>query len=435
MSSLPTVVAANPERHPIYRVLAPFEPLRVWLATMIAGFLLRNPTLGGWFGRTLSLWDLIVGEIIYGRHISSQATMWRARQRMLGNTFPSFRAVMECGAAEVEALLEKTPPALRRTHSFVAQYAQPDLLSPSTFLFNEGATHDRHRAVLVGQVMARSMPGAEADVDGLLRAWRATGDFAPATVERVLTRSSHRLLLGVQLDDAHVETALTWQRTFFSPVMFAPPFVRKTLLGGAQKRLAATRATMEALYADQPLVKEIAARPDGLPAAELVPMLFEVMNLNGAAIQSIGLRVMRVLSERADLQATLRAEHQRLGLEVAAGLPAAKLAEAVQTESYVFEILRLYTRVTTVQWRSDEPFTVTIRGKASQFPAGTLRCANLATANVDPSVFPDPYEIKLDRDYTRFMNFNGVVSPRACPGRGFAIGLLVRFVVHALAGA
>lgn len=435
MRPFPTVTAANPERHPLYRVLAPFEPLRVWLATALAGFLLRNPTLGEWFGRTLSLWDLIVGEIVYGRHISSQAAMWRARQRLLGNTFPSFRAVIECGAADVETLLERTPPALRRTHSFVAQYAQPDLLSPSTFLFSEGATHDRHRAVLVGQVMARSMPGAEADVDALLRAWRATGDFAPASVEKVLTRSAHRLMLGVQLDDAHADAALTWQRTFFSPVMFAPPLLRKTLLGSAQRKLTTARATMEALYAEQPLVKELSAKADGLAFAELVPMLFEVMNLNAAAIQSIAVRVVRVLSERADLQATLRAEHRGLGLDVAAGLPAVKLAEAVQTEHYVLEILRLYTRVTTVQWKSTEPFSVTIRGKAAQFPAGTLRCANIAVANVDPSVFPEPYEIKLDRDYTRFMNFNGVVSPRTCPGRGFAIGLLVRFVVHALAEA
>jgi cytochrome P450 len=432
MSAFPSVAASKPESHPIYRVLAPFEPLRIWLATALAGFFLRNPALGDWFGRTLSLWDLIVGEIVYGRHISSQATMWRARQQRLGNTFPAFRAVMECGAADVEALLERTPKALRRTHSFVAQYAQPDLLSPSTFLFSEGATHDRHRAVLVGQVLQRSMPGAEAEVDALLRAWRATGDFAPPSVEKVLTKSAHRLMLGVQLDDAHADAALTWQRTFFSPVMFAPPWVRKTLLGGAQKKLVATRATMEALYAQQPLVQEIAGKADGLAAAELVPMLFEVMNLNAAAIQSIAVRVVRVLSERPDLQATLRAEHQRLALDVAAGLPAAKLAEAVQTEHFVLEILRLYTRVTTVQWRSDEAFTVTIAGKPAQFPAGTLRCANLATANVDPAVFPEPYEIKLDRDYARFMNFNGVVSPRVCPGRGFAIGLLVRFVVHAL---
>lgn len=432
MSPFPTVAPAKPESHLIYRVLAPFEPLRLWLATALSGFFLRNPTLGDWFGRTLSLWDLIVGEIIYGRHISSQATMWRARQQRLGNTFPAFRAVMECGAAEVEALLERTPPALRRTHSFVAQYAQPELLSPSTFLFSEGATHDRHRAVLVGQVMQRSMPGAEAEVDGFLRAWRTTGDFTQASVEKVLTRSAHRLMLGVALDDAHADAALTWQRTFFSPVMFAPPWVRKTLLKGAQKKLVASRATMEALYAEQPLVKELAGRADGLAAGELVPMLFEVMNLNAAAIQSIAVRVVRVLSERADLQATLRAEHQRLGLD-AAGLPAAKLTEAVQTEHFVLEILRLYTRVTTVQWRSTEAFTVTIDGKPAQFPAGTLRCANLATANVDPSVFPDPYEIKLDRDYARFMNFNGVISPRVCPGRGFAIGLLVRFAVHCLA--
>lgn len=435
MTPFPTVTATNPERHPLYRVLAPFEPLRVWLATMLAGFFLRHPILGGWFGRTLSLWDLIVGEIVYGRHISSQATMWRARQKVLGDTFPSFRAVIECSASDVEALIERTPKALRRTHSFVAQYAQPDLLSPSTFLFSEGATHDRHRAVLVGQVMARAMPGAEADVDALLRAWRMTGDFTPATFEKALTRSAHRLMLGVQLDDAHADAALTWQRTFFSPVMFAPPWVRKTLLGGAQKKLTATRAKVEALYAEQPLVKELAAKADGLAAAELVPMLFEVMNLNAAAIQSIAVRVVRVLSERPELQATLRAEHAKLGLDAAAGLPGPKLAEAVQTEHLVLEILRLYTRVTTVQWRSDETFTVTIRGKPEQFPAGTLRCANLATANVDPAVFPEPYEIKLDRDYSRFMNFNGVVSPRTCPGRGFALGLLVRFVVHALAAA
>ena len=162
-------------------------------------------------------------------------------------------------------------------------------------------------------------------------------------------------------------------------------------------------------------------------------MLFEVMNINAAAIQSIAVRVVRVLSERADLQATLKAEHRQLGLDAAGGLPAAKLAEAIQTEHFVLEILRLYTRVTTVQWKSETPFTVTIRGTPTEFPAGTLRCANLATANVDPSVFADPYEIKLDRDYARFMNFNGVTSPRTCPGRGFAIGLLVRFVVHALA--
>jgi cytochrome P450 len=434
MTPFPTVTAIDPERHPLYRVLAPLEPLRVHLASGLAGFLLRHPTLGGWFGRTLSLWDLIVGEIVYGRHISSQATMWRARQRLLGDTFPSFRAVMECGAADVEGLLERTPPALRRTHSFVAQYAQPDLLSPATFLFSEGATHDRHRAVLVGRVLARSMPGAEAEVDGLLRAWRATGDFGPA-VEKVLTRCAHRLMLGFLLDDAHADAALTWQKTFFSPVMFAPPWARKTVLKGAQRRLESTRASMEALYAQQPLVKEIAAQADGLAAAELVPMLFEVMNLNAAAIQSIAVRVVRVLSERPELQATLRAEHQRLGLEVAAALPAQKLAEAVQTEHFVLEILRLYTRVTTVQWRSETPFTVTIAGRPSEFPAGTLRCANLATANVDPAVFPEPYEIKLDRDYARFMNFNGVTSPRTCPGRGFAIGLLVRFAVHALANA
>lgn len=435
MSPFPTVAAADPERHPLYRLLAPFEPLRVWLATALAGFLLRRPTLGDWFGRTLSLWDLIVGELVYGRHLSSQAAMWRARQRLQGDTFPSFRAVVECSAADVEALLERTPPALRRTHSFVAQYAQPELLSPSTFLFNEGATHDRHRAVLVGQVMARALPGAEHDVDALLRAWRARGDFAADGVENVLTRAAHRLMLGLQLDDAHADAALTWQRTFFSPVMFAPPLLRKTLLAGAQRKLTAARATLEALYAEQPLVKEVAARPDGLAAAELVPMLFEVMNLNGAAIQSLALRVVRVLSERPDLQATLRAEHQRLGLQATAGLPAARLAEAVQTEHFVLEVLRLYTRVTTVQWRSSEPFTVNIGGKAEQFPAGTLRCANIAVANVDPSVFPDPYELKLDRDYSRFMNFNGVISPRTCPGRGLALGLLVRFVVHALAEA
>jgi cytochrome P450 len=192
---------------------------------------------------------------------------------------------------------------------------------------------------------------------------------------------------------------------------------------------------METLYASQPLVKELAAKADGLAAPELVPMLFEVMNLNAAAIQSIAVRVVRVLSERPELQATLRAEHTRLGLDVTGTLPGEKLREAVQTEHFVLEILRLYTRVTTVQWKSETPFTVTIAGRASEFPAGTLRCANLATANVDPSVFPDPYEIKLDRDYARFMNFNGVTSPRTCPGRGFAIGLLVRFTVHALANA
>ena len=434
MTPFPTVTPADPERHPLFRVLAPFEPLRVRLAAGLAGFLLRNPTLGGWFGRTLSLWDLIVGEIVYGRHLSSQATMWRARQRMLGDTFPSFRAVMECGASDVEALIERTPPALRRTHSFVAQYAQPDLLSASTFLFSEGATHDRHRAVLVGQVMARSMPGAEADVDVLLRAWQQTGDFGPA-VEKVLTRCAHRLMLGVGLDDVHADAALTWQKTFFSPVMFAPPWARKTVLGGAQKKLETTRAALEALYASQPLVREIAAKADGLAAEELVPMLFEVMNLNAAAIQSIAVRVVRVLSERPELQATLRAEHARLGLDVTTTLAGEKLRQAVQTEHFVLEILRLYTRVTTVQWKSETPFTVTIRGRPSEFPAGTLRCANLATANVDPSVFPEPYEIKLDRDYARFMNFNGVTSPRTCPGRGFAIGLLVRFTVHALADA
>jgi cytochrome P450 len=433
MIPFPSVAPSSPEKHPIYRVLAPFEPLRVWLATAFSGFFLRNPTLGDWFGRTLSLWDLIVGEIIYGRHISSQATMWRARQKMQGDTFPAFRAVMECSAADVEALIERTPPALRRTHSFVAQYAQPDLLSPSTFLFTEGQTHDRHRAALIGRVLARTMVGAEADAEKYLREWRAKGDFSPAAVENALVRASQCLMLGVRLDDEHAEAALTWQRTFFSPVMFAPPFLRKTIMGGAQKKLEASRATMEKLYADQQVVKEIAANTNGMPLSELVSMLFEVLNLNGAAIQSIGVRVVRVLSERSDLQATLRAEHQKLGLDAKAGLTTEQLTKAVQTEAFVLEVLRLYTRVTTVQWRSDEAFTVKIKGKDQQFPAGTLRCANLATANVDPAAFPDPYEIKLDRDYARFMNFNGIVSPRTCPGRGFAIGLLQRFVVHALA--
>jgi cytochrome P450 len=435
MTPFPSVAASNPEGHPLYRLLAPLEPLRVRIAAAASGFLLRNPSLGDGFGLSLSLWDLVAGEIVYGRHISSQATMWRARRRVLGDTFPSFRAVVQCGADDVEALIERTPPALRRTHAFVAQYAQPDLLSPSTFLFTEGATHDRHRAVLVGQVMARTMPGAEGDVDALLREWRAGGDFAPGAVEKVLTRAAHRLLLGMRLDEVATEAALTWQRTFFSPVMFAPAWMRRTLLAGAQRKLDAARATLEALYAKQPVVEEVSTRPDGLPPAELAAMLFEVMNLNAAAIQSIAVRVVRVLSERADLQATLRAEHRRLGLDAAAGLAGAKLAEAVQTEHFVLEVLRLYTRVTTVQWRSEVPFTVTIRGRPAEFPAGTLRCANLATANVDPDVFADPFEIRLDRDYGRFMNFNGVVSPRACPGRGFAVGLLVRFVVHALAEA
>ena len=139
-----------------------------------------------------------------------------------------------------------------------------------------------------------------------------------------------------------------------------------------------------------------------------------------------------MLTERPEFQATLRAEHRRLGLDATRTMTDAELHAAEQTEKFVLEILRLYTRVTTVQWRSEVPFTVSIGGRPTEFPAGTLRCANLATANVDPDVFADPDEIKLDRDYGRFMNFNGVTSPRVCPGRGFAIGLLVRFTVHAL---
>lgn len=429
----PIVAPSNPEGHPVYRLLAPLEPVRVRFAATLSMFLLRNPTLGGWFGGSLSLWDLVVGEIVYGRHVSSQATMWRARQRVLGDTFASFRAVIACNATEVERLIEHTPPTLRRTHAFVGQYAQADLLSPSTFLFSEGPVHDHHRAVLVGAVMQRANPGAEADLDALLRAWRLSGDFGPAAIEGCLTRATHRLLLGVRLDDAQVGAALRWQHTFFSPVMFAPRWARRTLLAGAQRRLDSARVTLEAAYAAGSVVQEISSRPDGMPATELATMLFEVLNLNGAAIQSIALRVVRVLAERPELQATLRAEHQRLGISPAEGVSAVKLAEARQTEHFVLEILRLYTRVTTVQWRSEEPFTVVIGGRPTAFPAGTLRCANLATANVDPSAFPEPYALKLDRDYARFMNFNGVVSPRACPGRGFAIGMLVRFVVHALA--
>lgn len=433
MTPFPVVEAVDPTKHPVYRLLSRLEPLRVRLAATLAAFLLRRPQLGPWLGGALSLWDLVAGEIVYGRHLSSQAAMWRARQRALGDTFASFRAVVECAAPDVEALIERTPPALRRTHAFVAQYAQPDLLSPATFLFTEGPVHDRHRAVLVREVMQRAVPGAEGDADALLRAWRATGSFAPDAVETVLTRCAHRLMLGVDLDAEHAATALAWQRTFFSPVMFAPPWARRTLLAGAQRKLDASRARVEALYGEQAVVREIAARPDGLPAAELVPMLFEVMNLNAAAVQSVGIRVVRVLSERPDLQATLRDEHRRLGLDASRDLPGDALRDAVATEHLVLEVLRLHTRVTTVQWRSEAPFTVAIGGRPATFPAGTLRCANLATANVDPAVFPDPYAIRLDRDYARFMNFNGVVSPRTCPGRGFAVGLLVRFVVHALA--
>jgi cytochrome P450 len=435
MTPFPSEAAAAPEAHPLYRLLAPLEPLRVRLAAALSSFLLRHPGVGGWLGGWLSMWDLVVGEVVYGRHLSSQASMWRARQQVLGDTFTSFRAVIECGAAQVEGLLERTPPALRRTHAFVAQYAQPDLLSAATFLFTEGAQHDQHRAVLVRQVMARAHVGAEDEVDTFLRGWRATGDFSQAAVERVLTRSAHRQLLGVTLTDAQADTALGWQRTFFSPVMFAPPWARRTLLAGAQRKLDTARAATEAVYADLPVVKEVSSRDDGLAAAELVPMLFEVMNLNAAAIQSIALRVVKVLSQRADLQAALREEHRALGLEASRSLAADALQRAVKTEHFVLEVLRLYTRVTTVQWRSQEPFTVSIGGRPVQFPAGTLRCANLATANVDASVFPQPLELKLDRDYSRFMNFNGVVSPRTCPGRGFAVGLLVRFVVHALSEA
>jgi cytochrome P450 len=436
MTPFPTVVAVDPEQRGLFRVLSRFEPLRVRLAAALATFLLRQPTLGDWFGRTLSLWDLIVGEIVYGGHVSSQASMWRARQQVLGDTFASFRAVVECGAAQVEALIERTPGELRRTHAFVAQYAQPDLLSPSTFLFAEGPTHDRHRAVLVGKVLGRALGTQDsAGLDELLRAWRSTGDFSQRAIERVLTRSTHRLMLGLVLDVTQADTALTWQRTFFSPVMFAPPWARRTVLGGAQRRLEDSRRAMETLYSQQPLLQSVAASADGLPMAELAPMMFEVLNLNAAAIQSISMRVVRVLSEHPELQAELRDEHRRLGLDPAGALADASLRDAVKTEHFVLEVLRLFTRVTTVQWRSDAPFTVTIGGRAQSFPAGTLRCANLATANVDPAVFPEPYAIKLDRDYARFLNFNGVTSPRTCPGRGFSLGLLVRFTVHALSAA
>lgn len=407
--SFPVVAAADPTARLAYRVLAPFEPIRVRVASAIAGLLIRWPGLGGWLGGLTSFQDVVWGEIVYGGFPSSQAAMWRARQRILGDDFPAFRAVVQCRAADVEALIERTPPELRRTHAFVAQYAQPDLLSPHTFLFTEGERHDRHRATLIGQVM-RSAGGTE-DVDRWMREWKATGDFGADAVEGLLTRSTHRLLLGADLDAEHVAAALTWQRAFFSPLLFAPGWARRTVLAGAQRRLDEARRKLEARYAELPAVRAV----EGLPAAELVPMLFEVANLNGAAIQSLSLRIVRVLSERPDLQAKLREEHARSGVEL--------------TERFVMEILRLHTRVTTVQWRSEVPFVAGGR----EWPAGTLRCANLATANVDPDVFPDPLEIRFDRDYSRFMNFNGVTSPRTCPGRGFAIGLLVRFLVHALA--
>jgi cytochrome P450 len=437
MTKFPVVTPVDPEKLGLFRLLSVFEPMRVRLASALAAFLLRHPTLGSWFGRALSLWDLIVGEIVYGRHVSSQASMWRARQQVLGDTFASFRAVVECSAQQVEGLLERTPPELRRTNAFVAQYAQPDLLSASTFLFSEGPTHDRHRAVLVGRVLGRALSAAEpVAVDALLRTWRQRGDFGQAAIERVLTRCTHRLMLGLTLDEAQAETALSWQRTFFSPVMFAPPWARRTVLGGAQRRLEAARATMEALYAQQPLLQTVAGSADGLPMTELAPMIFEVLNLNAAAIQSISMRVVRLLSEHPALQAELRDEHARLGLDACSGgLADAGLRDAVKTEHFVLEVLRLFTRVTTVQWRSDAPFSVVIGGREQTFPAGTLRCANLATANVDPAVFPEPFVIKLDRDYSRFMNFNGVTSPRTCPGRGFSLGLLVRFTVHALGAA
>ena len=363
------------------------------------------------------------GEIVYGGYPSSQAAMWRARQAVLGDTFPSFRAVVECRAADVEALVERTPPALRRTHAFVAQYAQPDLLSPHTFLFTEGERHDWHRAALIG-ILRRPVPGGEAEADGWLRAWRATGDFGADAIEPVLARCTHRLLVGAVLTPEEAATAIRWQRAFFSPVMFAPPWARRTVLARTQRTLDETRAALEACYAALPVVAET----DGVPPAELVPMLFEVLNLNAAAVQSLALRVVRVLSERPDLQAALREEHRQLGLVPADGLLSEVLARAERTERLVMEVLRLHTRVTTVQWRSDEAFTAGGR----EWPAGTLRCANLATANVDPAVFPDPYQVRLDRDYSRFLNFNGVTSPRTCPGRGLALALLVRFVVHAL---
>jgi cytochrome P450 len=421
MTPFPTTAPVDPTRRSAYRLLRPLEPARVRVHAALAGFLLRHPRLGDWVAPVLSMVDLVWGEIVYAGWPSSQAAMWRERQKLLGDDFPAFRAVVHCRAADVEGLIERTPASLRRTHAFVAQPAQADLLSPGTFLFTEGPGHDRLREALIGRVMRQVPPGGEARVDEWLRAWRASGDFGPDAVEGVLTRSAHRLLVGVELDDAQVADALAWQRTFFSPVMFAPRWARASVLRSAQRRLDETRARLEATYAGLPI-------DAGLPKEEWVPMVFEVLNLNAAAIQSLSQRVLRVLSERPDLQDRLRAEHRALGLDPARPIPPSELLKADLTERLVMEVLRLHTRVTTVQWRSDAPFTA--RGR--EWPAGTLRCANLATANTDPAVFPDPLEIRLDRDYARFLNFNGITSPRTCPGRGLAIALLARFVVHAL---
>jgi hypothetical protein len=419
------------------RVLFLFEPTRVRLADRVVSFLLRNRWVPRGLLRFFALLDLAWGEVLYAGEISSQTRMLQNRQRVLGNSFAAFGSVFDANGRSAFELIERTPATLRRTNAFVGQEAQPDLLAPHTFLFNDGPQHDRDKTVLIDRVITRLTPEDWAAADVMIAEWRRANPAAvtPAQVEPILVRALHRLLLRIEVNDEEVALALGWQRGFFSPLLFLPLGFRRALLKSGQRRLDEGRAKLVARYRTSPVVRDLFSGGgtfEGLTEDAFLHHMFEVMNLNGGAVLSNSQRIVRVLSERADLVDQLRAEHKSLGLDAPGPIALRALGQADKTRRTAMEVMRIYTRVTTISWRSTAEFEADVRGRKLRFPAGTLRTASIANANVDPSLYPEPYEIRMDRDYSRFAQFGGVEGPRRCPGRDPALMMIALLLVHLL---
>lgn len=308
-------------------------------------------------------------------HVGDVNTLRKMREQM-GDGFSLFGGTAVCGHSEVKELMAREPD---KVDWFYGPMQDRNDYFASTYMpfLQKGPEHTERRRHILGRVAEASQKLA--DFEALLAA-----DPQPA---RALNRFLFRHLAGIELTDAEHERIMDY-RKWAAPLSLLPKWMRSTVLLAAHRRVTATR---------QHFLERFAAV--GLPFAE---NYFDILWFNSATLAFYPEKAIEALRAQPELLAAVKPESALLA------------GERPKTRALIHEMLRIHSRIASVNYRVGEE----------------VKIAVIATATVDPARYPRPLEVDLGRDHSDAVSFAGPSPVRSCPGQFLAPDLMACVITH-----